>query len=125
MRFDRVRRFALSLPEAAEAPHFERTSFRVKGKIFATGSADGRSLNVFVPETEIRASVADDPITFHELRWGSRLVGLTVELARVKPDVVFELVTESWLERAPKRLVSEFEATRPRRKGTKGPRTVT
>lgn len=27
---------ALALPEATEAPHFERTSFRVRNKIFAT-----------------------------------------------------------------------------------------
>lgn len=27
---------ALEFPEAVEAPHFEKTSFRVRGKIFAT-----------------------------------------------------------------------------------------
>jgi hypothetical protein len=114
MRFEQVRRFALSLPEAGEAPHFERRSFRVRGKIFATAIADRRSLNVFVPEPEIRASVAEDPNTFHELRWGNRLVGLTIELARAKPDVVIELVTESWRARAPKRLASEFDAAADR-----------
>ena len=31
-----LRPFALSLPEAHEAPHFERASFRVGKKIFAT-----------------------------------------------------------------------------------------
>jgi hypothetical protein len=30
------RELALSFPEATEAPHFEKTSFRVKNKIFAT-----------------------------------------------------------------------------------------
>jgi hypothetical protein len=30
------RRIALSYPEAVEQPHFEKTSFRVKKKIFAT-----------------------------------------------------------------------------------------
>lgn len=31
-----IRKFALSLPETTEEPHFEKTSFRVKKKIFAT-----------------------------------------------------------------------------------------
>lgn len=30
------RKLALSFPEVTEEPHFEKTSFRVKGKIFAT-----------------------------------------------------------------------------------------
>src|SRR5687767_14821866 len=30
------RKFAMSFPEAVEQPHFEKTSFRVKKKIFAT-----------------------------------------------------------------------------------------
>jgi predicted DNA-binding protein (MmcQ/YjbR family) len=33
---DFFRSFALSFPETLEAPHFERTSFRVRKKIFAT-----------------------------------------------------------------------------------------
>ncbi|MGH3621598.1 MAG: hypothetical protein ACRDQ5_07385 [Sciscionella sp.] len=35
-----ARRFALSLPEATEQPHFEMSSFRVRGKIFATVPVD-------------------------------------------------------------------------------------
>jgi hypothetical protein len=34
MTLSQVRRFALSLPETTEEPHFDRTSFRVRGKIF-------------------------------------------------------------------------------------------
>jgi hypothetical protein len=30
------RKMALSFPETVELPHFERTSFRVKNRIFAT-----------------------------------------------------------------------------------------
>ncbi|MDR7466128.1 MAG: MmcQ/YjbR family DNA-binding protein [Armatimonadota bacterium] len=50
MKIDRVRRFALSLPEATEEPHSDKSSFRVKGKIFATVPPDGRHLHVFVDE---------------------------------------------------------------------------
>lgn len=34
IRLAEVRRFALALPEATEAPHFDYASFRVRGKIF-------------------------------------------------------------------------------------------
>ena len=34
--FDFFRNAALSFPEATEEPHFEKTSFRVRKKIFAT-----------------------------------------------------------------------------------------
>ena len=34
--FTEFRNLALSLPEATEQPHFEKTSFRIKGAIFAT-----------------------------------------------------------------------------------------
>ena len=34
------RNIALSFPDVTELPHFEKTSFRVKKKIFATLSAD-------------------------------------------------------------------------------------
>ena len=33
---DTLRKLALSFPEVIEAPHFEKTSFRVNKKIFAT-----------------------------------------------------------------------------------------
>jgi predicted DNA-binding protein (MmcQ/YjbR family) len=36
---DTLRKIALSLPETTEEPHFEKTSFRVKKKIFATYDA--------------------------------------------------------------------------------------
>ena len=113
MKFRDVRRFALSLPQAVEVPHFERTSFRLRGKIFATAPADGSSVNVFVPEPEIRACVAEDPATFRELWWGTHLVGLTIELASAPDDQVLELISESWRRKALKRLARELDAARP------------
>ena len=64
MRLEEARRFALSLPETTEQPHFEKSSFRVRGKIFATVPPGGEQLNVFVDEHETRASVAEDPSAF-------------------------------------------------------------
>ena len=36
MNFGTLRNIALALPETTESPHFDKTSFRVKGKIFLT-----------------------------------------------------------------------------------------
>lgn len=104
-----VRRLALSLPEATEEPHFEMTSFRVRGKIFATMPPEDVRLHVFVDEDEVRASVTDDPETFAELWWGKKLAGLRVRLALADPQRVAELLDEAWRRKAPKRLVSELD----------------
>jgi len=59
MDLDSIRRLALALPEAHEAPHFDLTSFRVGSKIFATAPLDGVVVRIFVDESEAEASVAE------------------------------------------------------------------
>jgi hypothetical protein len=105
-----ARRFALSLPEVSEQPHFDMTSFRVRGKIFVTVPPDGRHLHVFVDEPEVRGAVAADGAAFEELWWGKRLSGLRVVLAAADPVEVRELIEAAWRRKAPKRLVAELDA---------------
>jgi hypothetical protein len=107
-----ARRFALALPEVTEEPHFDMSSFRVRGKIFATVPPDGQHLHVFVDEPEVSAAVAQNPAAFAPLRWGRRLRGLRVELAASPPGELQELIEESWRRKAPRRLVADFEAER-------------
>ncbi len=107
MTADEARRLALSLPEVTEAPHFEKASFRVRGKILATLTEEGRHLHVFVDEAETRAAVAQDPSTYQELWWGKRLSGVRVRLAGAAPDRVAELLDEAWRMKAPKRVVAD------------------
>src|SRR5215831_10082188 len=105
---EHARAFALSLLETTEEPHFDMTSFRVRGKIFATVPPDGEYLHVFVGELEVGASAAENPAAFEPLRWGQRVRGLRVRLAPA-PDVrVMELLEESWRRKAPKRLVAGY-----------------
>ena len=105
-----ARAFALSLPEATQQPHFEMSSFRVRGKIFATVPPDDAHLHVFVDEAEIAAAVAQDPVAFEPLRWGQRIRGLKIHLAHSPPGRARELMEESWRRKAPRRLVTEFDS---------------
>jgi hypothetical protein len=110
----RARAFALSLPGTAEEPHFDMTSFRVRGKIFATATADETRLHVFVDESEVAATVAEraDPrhTAFEPLLWGGRVRGLRVTLAAAPDDRVRELLAEAWRRKAGPRLVAQFDA---------------
>ena len=105
MQIAEVRGFALSLPETSEEPHFEKTSFRVGKKIFATVPPGDGVLHVFVDEEESRACVAQDPETFEELLWGKKLMGLRVVLEGADADHVRELLDEAWRRKAPQRLI--------------------
>jgi len=102
---DRVRRYALSLPEATEQPHFDYTSFRVNGKIFATAPPDGQHLHVFVDEEQRELALAVHSAYVEKLWWGGKVAGLRVDLAKADGKAVNELVRQAWARKAPKKLV--------------------
>jgi hypothetical protein len=104
--FQRAREFALSLPGASEEPHFDMSSFRVKGKIFATVPPGEKFLHLFVDEAEAETYVAEDPAAFAPLLWGQRTRGLRVNLAAADDARLEELIEESWRRKAPKRLLA-------------------
>ena len=109
---EQARRIALSLPEATEEPHFDMSSFRVRGKIFATVPPDEAHLHVFVDEAQIAESVAENPAAFEPLLWGERVRGLRIDLGPAPEDRVAELLEESWRRKAPKRLIADFDRNR-------------
>ena len=95
---DDVRRLALALEGTSEAPHHERTSFRVGGKIFATMPPDGGSVNVLLGEEDARAAASDPGVEL--LWWGKRVSGVRVDLAVADADTLAELLEEAWRQRA-------------------------
>jgi len=111
MKLEQVRRFALALPESAESPHFEYTSFRVRGKIFATAPPDGTRLHVFVDEETREAALALASEFLEKLFWGQRACGLKVGLAKARPRVVESLLMQAWRCKAPKKLVAACDAS--------------
>jgi hypothetical protein len=105
MTLSQARTFALSLPEATEAPHFHFTSFRVRGKIFATAPPDEEFLHIFLPPAERAAALAQEPDSLEELSWGAKVVGVRVTLASAQPAVIAELLAKAWSLKASKRLL--------------------
>lgn len=112
MTLAQARKIALAFPESVEAPHFEYTSFRVKGKIFATAPPGGGFLHVFVGEEERRAALAAEGAALEELEWGARVVGLRVTLAKAPAGLVRHLLELAWTARAPKTVVAAWRAAR-------------
>lgn len=104
MTLTQARKLALAFPETTEQPHFEYTSFRVKGKIFATAPPEETHLHVFVDDEQRELALGLGTGWLEDLRWGKKVVGLRVTLAKAKPELVAELLHRAWAGRAPKKL---------------------
>ena len=100
-----VRKLALAFPETTEQPHHDMTSFRVRGKIFATMPPEGGRLHVFLSAPEVASYCAEFPVAVEELWWGKKLSGCRVLLRHADRALVREMLAESWRRRAPKSLL--------------------
>ena len=107
MKLQQARKYALSLPETNEEPHFDYTSFRVKGKMIATSPPGGEYLHVFVDEALRTPLIAAHPDIYEPLHWGAKVVGVRVDLENADAGTVKELLKQSWMRKAPKRLVDK------------------
>ncbi|MBV9319621.1 MAG: MmcQ/YjbR family DNA-binding protein [Mycobacterium sp.] len=103
----RARELALALPEVTEADHHGITSFRVHGRIFATVPDSGH-MRIMVDENEIRGAVAENPTVCEELYWGKSLACVVVALKSANSNLLRELLTEAWLQKAPRSLAAGF-----------------
>jgi hypothetical protein len=101
-----ARELALELPEAAEADHHGRPSFRVAGKIFAT-LWDETHLNVMLDEPGVLTAVQSEPEACAEFWWGKRLGAVQVDLDRSGVELVADLLADAWERKAPKRLLNQ------------------
>jgi predicted DNA-binding protein (MmcQ/YjbR family) len=91
------RKLAMSFPDATEEPHFEKTSFRIKKKIFA--SFDEKNNRAVLKLNEIDQSVfcASSEMIFYPLpnKWGKQ--GWTiVELSKVRPEMFEDALIRSY-----------------------------
>jgi len=100
MKVEAVRKIALSLPDATEEPHFHFTSFRIKGKIFATMPPSNDLLHVFAPEEEREVAIAAHPETCEALQWGKRVSGVKVRLTDADHLLVKELLRAAYYSKS-------------------------
>ena len=106
-----VRKMALDLPETAEVLAWEgELTWRVNNKIFVMGAPDSPSVSLKCTKDDQAELVAMDPETYKVAAYVGRFGWVQVTLARVAAPELRELITESWRQIAPKRLVKAFDA---------------
>ena len=110
MTADEARVLALSLPGAEESSHFDTPDFRVRGKIFATLPGPDRMVVRIDPEGQA-VLLAAEPATFAPCPGAWGLKGWTiVQLGSVDPDVLRDLLVDSWSRLVPKKVAAAFDA---------------
>ena len=121
--WDDVRRIALELPETSERMNQGVLQWRVKEKLLtcerplrradhqALGDTapDGDILAMWVPDLGIKdALLSDDPGVFFTTPHFDGYTMVLIQLEKIPVPELEELIIEAWLDRAPKRSVSEY-----------------
>jgi predicted DNA-binding protein (MmcQ/YjbR family) len=98
------KQLALALPGAEEQPHFEKTSFRVKKKIFATHAADSHIICVKLSEIDQSVFCAFDKTIIYPVdnKWGKQ--GWTlVDLKKIRKEMLVDVLTTAYNEASTKK----------------------
>jgi hypothetical protein len=102
MTLAEVRDLAMDLRGTTESPHHRYTSFRVRGRIYATAPTEGGFLHVFVDEQDRDRMVRIDPKSYEKLGWGNKVAGLRIDLDHAARDDVRALLRAAWQRKLPK-----------------------
>jgi len=104
------RKLALSFEGAEELPHFEKASFRVKKKIFATLDEKLNVACVMLSEVDQSVFCAFDKTIIYPVpnKWGKK--GATfIELKKVKKEMLLDALTCSYCKVAPAKLAEKYK----------------
>jgi hypothetical protein len=99
-----MRQFALSFPQTTEQPHFEKTSFRIKNKIFATYDSKTDVACLMLSEIDQSVFCAYDSTIIYPVpnKWGKH--GATfVNLKKVHPGMFKDALTTAYNKAASKK----------------------
>lgn len=106
---DTLRKVALSFPETIEEPHFEKPSFRVRKKIFATYDDKNKRTCIKLSEIDQDVFTSADKTTIYPVgnKWGKQ--GWTlIEMKKVRKDVFIDALTTAYCEVAPKKYADQI-----------------
>ena len=106
MKYAEFRRLCLSQPEAEHVETWGEDTFRVRGRIFAMGSPEGRAVSLKASLDDQAGLVAMDPKTFSPSAYTGRFGWVRVRLAGLRAELGERLVRNAWERTAPRRLVS-------------------
>jgi hypothetical protein len=109
MRNAAVRTIALSLPETEERETWGEATFRVRNKIFMMIDAKAKKAAVKTSREEQAALLEMDRETFFFPAYVGTHGWTGVQIPRVNPGEMRDLITEAWRTTAPKRLVKAFD----------------
>jgi hypothetical protein len=108
-----LRKLALSLPDAVEKETWGHPTFRVRDKMFASMASDGTSGTVKSTLDEQRALTQMHPDAFFVPAYVGQHGWIGIQLDRVDPDELRELVTEAWRMTATQKAVRAFDEANP------------
>ena len=110
--YAQVRDWVLALPGGREVmvEEWGHPTLRVNDKMFASGSEGSPSVTVKASKEVQEELIAGDPETFSFPKYVGRFGWVEVQLSRVDPDELRDLVIEAWRRTAPKKLVKEYDA---------------
>lgn len=97
MTLEQFKKLALSFPESAEEPHFEKTSFRFRKKIFATLDESKQVACLMLSPEDQSVFVLFDRSVVYPVpnKWG--LKGATyVELATVDKNMLKDALSQAY-----------------------------
>lgn len=107
---DDVRRIGLSFPEAEEHPHFDKSSLRVRGKIFVTlPTADHFVFKATLSDQAVLTDMFPD--VFSLAGWAHQ--GWTkATYETISTDQLEDVLTKAWRNVAPKTVIKAWQANR-------------
>ena len=91
------RKLALSFEGTIELPHFDRTSFRANGKIWATMQAAKQQANLLLSPIDQSVFCAFDATIIYPVnnKWGLN-GATTVELTKIKKGMLKDIMTTAY-----------------------------
>lgn len=106
---DTFRKVAQTFPEVTEEAHFEKISFRVKKRIFATYDVENKRACVKLSEIDQDVFSSADRTIIYPVsnKWGKQ--GWTlIEMKSVHKNLFIAALTTAYCEVAPKKLADQI-----------------